>query len=85
MAIAAAHPGRHGSTMAFINAEVSQDPTLPHTRGNLDKTCGNCGHDDAVFFQAQSNREKSKMKLHFVCCNCSYKWCDSRAVFGCSI
>ena len=40
----------------FINADVAQDPTLPHTRGNLDKVCGSCGHDDAVYFQVWRGR-----------------------------
>jgi len=51
-------------------AEQVQDPTLPHATG---VECSNCGHDDAVFFQAPMKGDEA-MKLIFMCCSCSFRW-----------
>eukprot|EP00045_Choanoeca_perplexa_P002054 m.22849 g.22849 ORF g.22849 m.22849 type:complete len:97 (-) comp11298_c0_seq6:1786-2076(-) len=62
----------HGSTLAQINQAVSDDPALPHQN----KPCPKCQTEDAVYFQAQSNRDLSNMQLFFVCCGCGHKWQD---------
>ena len=56
-----------------INSDVVSDPTLSH---DLDRSCPSCGHQDAVYFQAQVNREKSNMALYYVCCACHHEWRD---------
>eukprot|EP00039_Didymoeca_costata_P020290 m.340760 g.340760 ORF g.340760 m.340760 type:complete len:204 (-) comp19508_c0_seq1:425-1036(-) len=61
----------------FVNSDVASDPSLSHTRGNF-KPCPECGHQDAVYFQTQINRDQSAMRLYYVCCNpsCGHKWTD---------
>eukprot|EP00730_Choanoeca_flexa_P016808 TRINITY_DN8010_c0_g2_i1.p1 TRINITY_DN8010_c0_g2~~TRINITY_DN8010_c0_g2_i1.p1 ORF type:complete len:226 (+),score=26.57 TRINITY_DN8010_c0_g2_i1:88-678(+) len=63
---------QHIDALAQINQDVADDPTLPHHN----KICPKCGGEDAVYFQAQANREQSNMKLYFVCCACGHKWQD---------
>lgn len=62
--------------LTHVIEDVVADPTLPHTEGNLDKPCPSCRHRDAVYFQTPFNRERSNMKLFYVCCSCKHKWAD---------
>eukprot|EP00033_Pygsuia_biforma_P002005 GCRY01002230.1.p1 GENE.GCRY01002230.1~~GCRY01002230.1.p1 ORF type:complete len:112 (+),score=4.52 GCRY01002230.1:176-511(+) len=50
--------------------DVASDPTLPRTKR---VTCGMCGHQEAVFFQAS---DSDGMALFFVCTNqaCNNRW-----------
>eukprot|EP00051_Salpingoeca_urceolata_P005123 m.70523 g.70523 ORF g.70523 m.70523 type:complete len:200 (+) comp14071_c1_seq1:232-831(+) len=68
---------RDVDSLTHVNKDVASDPTLPHSRGNMEIECPKCNYDDAVFFQAQSNREQSKMHLFFVCCSCGFKWTEA--------
>ncbi|GER27645.1 DNA-directed RNA polymerase subunit [Striga asiatica] len=54
--------------------DVAADPTLPRTKS---VQCANCGHGEAVFFQATARGEEG-MTLFFVCCNpnCGHRWRD---------
>ncbi|KAG6392974.1 hypothetical protein SASPL_147204 [Salvia splendens] len=54
--------------------DVAADPTLPRTKS---VRCANCGHGEAVFFQATARGEEG-MTLFFVCCNpnCGNRWRD---------
>ncbi|KAL3505643.1 hypothetical protein ACH5RR_031025 [Cinchona calisaya] len=54
--------------------DVAADPTLPRTKS---VRCAQCGHGEAVFFQATARGEEG-MTLFFVCCNtnCGYRWRD---------
>ncbi|EGD79583.1 hypothetical protein PTSG_10432 [Salpingoeca rosetta] len=60
-------------SLTRMNPDVIADPTLPHSRS---KPCPQCAHEDAVYFQAQVNREKSNMQLFYVCCQCRHQWRD---------
>ena len=51
-------------------AEMVKDPTLPHAVG---VECVNCGHDEAVFFQAPMKGDEA-MKLIFMCIKCAHRW-----------
>ncbi|KAL6970237.1 DNA-directed RNA polymerases II, IV and V subunit 9A, partial [Sarracenia purpurea var. burkii] len=53
---------------------VAADPTLPRTKS---VRCAQCGHGEAVFFQATVRGEEG-MTLFFVCCNpnCGHRWRD---------
>lgn len=70
------HVQREIDPMSQVIADVLSDPTLPHTKvvGFDDVYCPKCGHDDAVFFQAQANREKEGMRLYYVCTACGNRW-----------
>lgn len=50
-----------------IHKDVISDPTLPRTQ----KTCSNCGHDEAVFIQNRSSLDQTN-QIIFICCapNC---------------
>ncbi|KAF9299710.1 DNA-directed RNA polymerase II core subunit rpb9 [Podila epicladia] len=52
--------------------DLSTDPTLPRTR----MRCAKCGHEEAVFFQAQGHSAEMKMTLYYICCNkqCGHRW-----------
>ncbi|KAF9437489.1 DNA-directed RNA polymerase II core subunit rpb9 [Entomortierella beljakovae] len=52
--------------------DLSTDPTLPRTRTR----CAKCGHEEAVFFQAQGSGPDVKMTLYYICCNkaCGHRW-----------
>lgn len=53
-----------------VPSAISDDPTLARSsRAN----CGNCGHNEAVFFQSDVAQADS-LALIFVCCNCDFKW-----------
>ncbi|XP_059317849.1 DNA-directed RNA polymerases II, IV and V subunit 9B [Lycium ferocissimum] len=54
--------------------DVAADPTLPRTKS---VRCAQCGHGEAVFFQATARGEEG-MTLFFVCCNpnCGHRWRD---------
>ncbi|GAA0184425.1 hypothetical protein Leryth_025380 [Lithospermum erythrorhizon] len=54
--------------------DVAADPTLPRTKS---VRCAECGHGEAVFFQATARGEEG-MTLFFVCCNpsCGHRWRD---------
>ncbi|XP_071703461.1 DNA-directed RNA polymerases II, IV and V subunit 9B [Rutidosis leptorrhynchoides] len=54
--------------------DVAADPSLPRTKS---VRCSQCGHGEAVFFQATAKGEEG-MSLFFVCCNpsCGHRWRD---------
>ena len=54
-----------------INADVTQDLTLQRT---TDIECTECGHNDAVLFQAEDGSRATSLSLIFVCCRCKHKW-----------
>ena len=58
--------------LSLIISDVITDPTLPRAK----QYCPECGHDEAVFFQAQTNRDDQGMELYFVCTNdsCMHRW-----------
>ncbi|XP_002157610.1 DNA-directed RNA polymerase II subunit RPB9 isoform X1 [Hydra vulgaris] len=60
--------------LSQIIGDVVTDPTLPKT---TDHPCPKCGHNEAVFFQSQSNKA-DHMRLYYVCCgmNCQHKWSE---------
>lgn len=49
------HPCR---SLAQVNKDLASDPTLPHTTADDNIICKKCNSVDAVYFQAQSNRDK---------------------------
>ena len=55
---------------ADAGADMVKDPTLPHACG---VECSNCGHDEAVFFQAPMKGDEA-MKLIFMCIQCAHRW-----------
>ncbi|XP_055357918.1 DNA-directed RNA polymerase II subunit RPB9-like [Paramacrobiotus metropolitanus] len=61
--------------LTHIVSDVVADPTLPRTN---DHPCPKCGHQNAVFFQAQSRRGEEEMRLYYVCCaaNCLHRWTE---------
>uniref|UniRef100_A0A7S4N8I8 TFIIS-type domain-containing protein n=1 Tax=Guillardia theta TaxID=55529 RepID=A0A7S4N8I8_GUITH len=54
----------------FVNADITQDPTLPRTRH---VTCSKCNHKEAVYLQAVSGPQQG-ISLYFVCCGCNHTW-----------
>jgi DNA-directed RNA polymerase subunit M/transcription elongation factor TFIIS len=58
----------------FVLQIQATDPTLAHSGDDI--KCPQCDHDDAVQFQTPIAREKSNMRLYYVCCNasCRHKW-----------
>ncbi|KAG6036676.1 DNA-directed RNA polymerase II core subunit rpb9 [Claviceps sp. LM458 group G5] len=53
---------------AGVTQDVGSDPTLPRSN----KTCPNCTHEEAVFFQSQQRSAETGMKLFYVCCECGH-------------
>ena len=55
-----------------MGPDVIKDPTLPRAMGT---DCTSCGHDEAVFFQAQNEGDQA-MKLVFItrCTRCAFRW-----------
>ena len=49
---------------------MGSHPTLPRATG---VECANCGHDEAVFFQAPMKGDEA-MKLIFMCIKCAHRW-----------
>ena len=58
------------STAQEAGPDVIKDPTLPRATG---VDCASCGHDEAVFFQAQNQGDQA-MKLVFMCTKCAFRW-----------
>ena len=54
-----------------IHKDIVEDPTLQRS---YDVNCDNCGHNEAVLFQAESGVTAASLSLIFVCCNCGHKW-----------
>ncbi|KAF9314492.1 DNA-directed RNA polymerase II core subunit rpb9, partial [Podila minutissima] len=52
--------------------EIVHAPAYPRTR----MRCAKCGHEEAVFFQAQGHSAEMKMTLYYICCNkqCGHRW-----------
>lgn len=59
-----------GNILHTVPSAVSDDPTLARSQTTI---CGNCGHNEAVFFQSDIAQSDS-LALIFVCCNCDHKW-----------
>jgi DNA-directed RNA polymerase II subunit RPB9 len=55
---------------SIAGVDQVKDPTLPRATG---VECSNCGHDEAVFFQAPMKGDEA-MKLIFMCMNCAHRW-----------
>lgn len=57
-----------------VTKDLATDPTLAHSGEGI--VCPNCDHDDAVQFQTPIAREKSNMRLYYVCTapSCRHKW-----------
>ncbi|KAM5351065.1 hypothetical protein ACJ41O_003788 [Fusarium nematophilum] len=53
---------------AGVTQDVGSDPTLPRSN----KSCPNCAHNEAVFFQSQQRSAETGMKLFYVCCECGH-------------
>ncbi|KAG5960291.1 DNA-directed RNA polymerase II core subunit rpb9 [Claviceps cyperi] len=53
---------------AGVTQDVGSDPTLPRSN----KTCPQCTHEEAVFFQSQQRSAETGMKLFYVCCECGH-------------
>ena len=53
-----------------VGSDQIKDPTLPRATG---VDCENCGHDEAVFFQAPMKGDQA-MKLIFMCMKCAHRW-----------
>ena len=58
------------SAAAEVGPDVIKDPTLPRAMGT---DCTSCGHNEAVFFQAQNEGDQA-MKLVFMCTRCAFRW-----------
>ncbi|KAJ3656105.1 hypothetical protein Zmor_015205 [Zophobas morio] len=58
-----------------IVPDVINDPALPRTDCH---PCPQCGRREAVFFQADSRRADSEMRLYYVCRNpkCLLRWTE---------
>ena len=58
-----------------IVADVIGDPTLPRSE---DHPCPKCKNREAVFFQSDTKKAESEMKLYYVCTNlnCHHKWTE---------
>ena len=67
------HAGAERSWKSSVKGEMVDDPTL--SRSTEDE-CPNCGHHEAVFFQAQSTRREESMKLVHVCLQCRHAYLD---------
>ncbi|CAB9514749.1 polymerase II subunit RPB9 [Seminavis robusta] len=59
-----------GNILHTVPSAVSDDPTLARSQNTV---CGNCQHNEAVFFQSEVAQSDS-LALIFVCCNCDHKW-----------
>lgn len=60
----------------IINADITQDPTLPRTNG---VTCSECQASEAVYLQAASGAQQG-VSLFFVCCQCNHMWKEGGAL-----
>ena len=60
--------------LEVINSDVNKDPTLQRSRV---VDCAQCGHNEAVFFQAEQTAKSTALNLVYVCCECGYKWMDT--------
>jgi len=61
-----------GNVLHTVPSAVSDDPTLARSQN---ASCENCGHNEAVFFQSDTNAaQNDSLALIFVCCNCDHKW-----------
>ncbi|KAI9206343.1 uncharacterized protein BJ171DRAFT_497302 [Polychytrium aggregatum] len=60
--------------LTMQHADLYNDPTYP--RAN--KTCPQCGYNQAVFFMSRAKRADVSMKLYFACCSpdCGHRWTD---------
>eukprot|EP00568_Trieres_chinensis_P001012 CAMPEP_0183304138 /NCGR_PEP_ID=MMETSP0160_2-20130417/9333_1 /TAXON_ID=2839 ORGANISM="Odontella Sinensis, Strain Grunow 1884" /NCGR_SAMPLE_ID=MMETSP0160_2 /ASSEMBLY_ACC=CAM_ASM_000250 /LENGTH=166 /DNA_ID=CAMNT_0025467139 /DNA_START=44 /DNA_END=544 /DNA_ORIENTATION=- len=61
-----------GNVLSTVPSAVADDPTLPRTGG---RNCGNCGGNEAVFFQSDTGHSDT-LALILVCCNCGHKWVE---------
>ena len=63
-----------GEVLEMVTPDLATDPTLGRSREG--ETCPDCGHDEAVQFQTPVSREKSNMRLYYVCTNarCRKRW-----------
>mmetsp|Transcript_15943 Transcript_15943/g.24024 ORF Transcript_15943/g.24024 Transcript_15943/m.24024 type:complete len:116 (+) Transcript_15943:74-421(+) len=59
------------TSLDVIPSELNKDPTLQRSR---DVECAECGHNEAVFFQAEQTKRSTALRLIFICCSCGYKW-----------
>ena len=64
--------GAARSWRSAVKGDMVHDPTLHRNMGDCE--CPQCGHKNAVFFQAQSTRREESMKLVFVCLNCRHAY-----------
>jgi len=57
-----------------VTSDLATDPTLQHSGDDI--KCPKCDHHDAVQFQTPIAREKSNMRLYYVCTkpSCRHKW-----------
>jgi len=56
-----------------ILSDVNKDPTLQRSK---EVECASCGHQEAVFFQAEQHAKSTALNLIFVCCECGNKWME---------
>jgi DNA-directed RNA polymerase II subunit RPB9 len=60
------------NVLQTVQSTLVDDPTLPRSHN---VPCGNCGNEEAVFFQSDTSDARSdSLALIFVCCNCGNKW-----------
>lgn len=60
--------------LSAISPYTGQDRTLHQDEG---KDCPNCGHQEAVTFQADVGAKVESLKLAYVCKNCGHSWLES--------
>jgi len=60
--------------LEMVTSDLATDPTLAHCREG--EICPACSGTDAVQFQTPVNRDKSNMRLYYVCTSdtCRNKW-----------
>jgi DNA-directed RNA polymerase subunit M/transcription elongation factor TFIIS len=56
----------------YAMRDLVSDPTLPRTK---EADCPKCGHNEAVFFRAETN-QNDKMWMYYVCLSCRHRWKD---------
>jgi DNA-directed RNA polymerase II subunit RPB9 len=56
-----------------VLSDLNKDPTLQRS----DRVeCIQCGHNEAVFFQADQTKKATRLMLVYICTECGIKWMD---------
>lgn len=64
-------------SLALVSEDLKTDPSLART---TDTVCPSCDKYEAVQFQSLADRDKSAMRLYYVCVPCGHKWAGKKEV-----